>query len=141
VRFLQTRISLNRIAVYLEEDEVSAQVSSLKKDNSIPLLDGAEDEGLGLENASLRWNQLPEEQEEAGEAREYSPTASIDGSTARGYDSGSEGGGSENNRFELRDISVLFPEGKLSVITGPTARCVAVLGIHPRLCVLIYSVL
>ncbi|KAJ7892528.1 multidrug resistance-associated ABC transporter [Mycena olivaceomarginata] len=121
VRFLQTRISLNRIAVYLEEDEVSAQVSSLKKDNSIPLLDGAKDEGLGLENASLRWNQLPEEQEEAGEAREHSPTASIDGSTARGYDSGSEGGGSENNRFELRDISVLFPEGKLSVITGPTA--------------------
>ncbi|KAF8133513.1 P-loop containing nucleoside triphosphate hydrolase protein, partial [Mycena galopus ATCC 62051] len=27
----------------------------------------------------------------------------------------------ENNRFELRDISVLFPEGKLSIITGPTA--------------------
>ncbi|KAJ7858057.1 hypothetical protein B0H14DRAFT_3636842 [Mycena olivaceomarginata] len=121
VRFLQTRISLNRIAVYLEEDEVSAQVSSLKKDNSIPLLDGAKDEGLWLENASLRCNQLAEEQEEAGEAREHSPTASIDGSTARGYDSGSEGGGSGNNTFELRDILVLFPVGKLSVITGPTA--------------------
>jgi hypothetical protein len=32
---------------------------------------------------------------------------------------GARAGGSENNRFELRDISVLFPEGKLSVITGP----------------------
>ncbi|KAJ7161605.1 hypothetical protein C8R46DRAFT_818023, partial [Mycena filopes] len=30
----------------------------------------------------------------------------------------------EESRFELRDISVLFPEGKLSVVTGPTARCV-----------------
>ncbi|KAJ7846310.1 multidrug resistance-associated ABC transporter [Mycena leptocephala] len=129
VRFLQTRISLNRIAVYLEEDEVSAQVSSLKKDMSIPLLDGAEDEDLGLENASFRWNELAEEEEDAdvrngngdGNGRKRSPTSSIDGSTARGDDSGSEGGGNENNKFELRDISVMFPEGKLSVITGPTA--------------------
>ncbi|KAJ7917702.1 hypothetical protein B0H13DRAFT_1994625 [Mycena leptocephala] len=136
VRFLQTRISLNRIAVYLEEDEVSAQVSSLKKDMSIPLLDGAEDEDLGLENASFRWNELAEEEEdvdvrngnEDGNGRKRSPTSSIDGSTARGDDSGSEGGGNENNKFELRDISVMFPEGKLSVITGPTARCMALLG-------------
>jgi hypothetical protein len=118
--------------VYLEEDEVSAQVSSLKKDMSIPLLDGAEDEDLGLENASFRWNELAEEEEDAdvrngngdGNGRKRSPTSSIDGSTARGDDSGSEGGGNENNKFELRDISVMFPEGKLSVITGPTARCV-----------------
>ncbi|KAJ7769714.1 hypothetical protein B0H14DRAFT_2632728 [Mycena olivaceomarginata] len=84
VRFLQTRISLNRIAVYLEEDEVSAQVSSLKKDNSIPLLDGSKDEGPLARECSLRCNQLAEEQEEAGEAREHSPTASIDGSQPRG---------------------------------------------------------
>ncbi|KAJ7764232.1 hypothetical protein B0H16DRAFT_1526418 [Mycena metata] len=129
VRFLQTRISLHRIAVYLEEDEVTAQVSSLKKDVSIPLLDGAEEEGLGLEAASLRWNQLAEEEDadadaDAGAGKQQqqrgSPESSIDGSTARGDDSGSEGG-HENNQFELKDISVLFPEGKLSVITGPTA--------------------
>ncbi|KAF8189625.1 multidrug resistance-associated ABC transporter [Mycena galopus ATCC 62051] len=121
VRFLQTRISLNRIAVYLEEDEVTAQVSSLKREASVtaafPLLEGAEDEGLGLEGASLRWNRLAEEEDTT---LNTSPTSSIDGSTARGDDSGSESG-HENNRFELRDISVLFPEGKLSVITGPTA--------------------
>ncbi|KAJ7508849.1 hypothetical protein B0H11DRAFT_1962913 [Mycena galericulata] len=134
VRFLQTRISLNRIAVYLEEDEVTAQVSSLKHDSSIPLLEGAEEAGLGLEGASLRWNELPEEEEEGdnrddggngngkGQQKRGSPASSmLDGSTARGEDSGSEGGMSENNKFELRDVSVLFPEGKLSVITGPTA--------------------
>ncbi len=114
VRFLQTRISLNRIAVYLEEDEVSAQVSSLKTDTSIPLLDGAEEEGLGLENASLRWNELAEEEEDKDSngngSGGGSPEASLDGSTARGDDSGSEGGGNENNKFELRDISVVFPE-------------------------------
>ncbi|KAJ7664588.1 multidrug resistance-associated ABC transporter [Mycena polygramma] len=135
VRFLQTRVSLNRIAVYLEEDEVTAQVSSLKTDTTIPLLEGAEDEGLGLECATLRWNELPKEDagsEHAhgngngkGKGRRSSPTSSIGGSTAHGDESGSgsdgDGGASENNRFELRDISVVFPEGKLSVITGPTA--------------------
>ncbi|KAJ7186191.1 hypothetical protein C8R46DRAFT_1343242 [Mycena filopes] len=120
VRFLQTRISLNRIAVYLEEEEVSAQVSSLKKDASIPLLDGAEEEGLGLEHASLRWNRLPEEEAETEADVVASPVSSMDGTTARGDESGSEGG-REETRFELRDISVMFPEGKLSVVTGPTA--------------------
>ncbi|KAJ7434680.1 multidrug resistance-associated ABC transporter [Mycena latifolia] len=137
VRVLQTRVSLNRIAVYLEEEEVSGQVSSLKRDVSVPLLDGAEEEGLGLENASLKWNGIPEEGDGDGtydnggngngngNGKKRSPVASIDGSTALGDENGSgsegEGGGSENNRFELRDISVMFPEGKLSVITGPTA--------------------
>ncbi|KAJ6468022.1 hypothetical protein C8R47DRAFT_1325922 [Mycena vitilis] len=137
VRFLQTRVSLNRIAVYLEEEEVTAQVSSLKTDTSIPLLEGAEDEGLGLEGATLRWNELPKEDVSSdnahangnGKGRRSSPTSSIGGSTAHGDESGSgsgsgsdgDNGASENNRFELRDISVVFPEGKLSVITGPTA--------------------
>ncbi|KAJ7660132.1 hypothetical protein DFH06DRAFT_1472233 [Mycena polygramma] len=130
VRFLQIRVSLNRIAVYLEEDEVTAQVSSLKTDTLIPLLDGAEDEGLGLEHATLRWNELAKEDEASngnGKGKSTSPSSSIGGSTAQGDDSGSgsgsetDGGASENNRFELRDISVRFPDGQLSVITGPTA--------------------
>ncbi|KAJ7508941.1 hypothetical protein B0H11DRAFT_2169002 [Mycena galericulata] len=131
VRFLQTRISLNRIAVYLEEDEVSAQVSSLKQDVSVPLLTGAEDAGLGLECASLRWNELPKEENDKDDSERNgkskakqsqtleSPESSLlGGSTVPRTDSASE---SQNNKFELRDISVLFPEGKLSVITGPTA--------------------
>ncbi|KAF7314389.1 ABC bile acid [Mycena kentingensis (nom. inval.)] len=109
VRFLQTRVALNRIAVYLEEEEVSAQVSSVKRDATLPLLDGDEDEGLGLENATLRWNELPEDPRDS----------SVDSTaTASGGDASDE---IELNKFELRDISVLFPEGQLSVITGPTA--------------------
>nr|GAT50560.1 ABC bile acid [Mycena chlorophos] len=117
VRFLQTRVSLNRIAVYLDEEEVSAQVSSLKQDDLMPFLDGAEEEGLGLENATLRWNELPEDAEQGAH---HSPSDSVDGSTtALGDDAASDI--IEVNKFELRDISVMFPEGKLSVITGPTA--------------------
>jgi hypothetical protein len=114
--------------VYLEEDEVTSQVSSLKHDDAFPNLPGAESESLGLENASFHWNKLPEEDPESATLAsngKRSPESSIDGSTARGDDSGSESGFNENNTFELRDISVIFPEGKLSVITGPTARYLA----------------
>ncbi|KAJ7080949.1 multidrug resistance-associated ABC transporter [Mycena belliarum] len=140
VRVLQTRVSLNRIAVYLEEEEVSGQVSSLKRDLEVPLLDGAEEGCLGLEHASLRWNGLPEE--EAADASDDASSGnghwngsghganglgsgaeSIDESTALGEEGRSEAGSAvgELSRFELQDISVVFPEGKLSVITGPTA--------------------
>ncbi|KAJ7173895.1 hypothetical protein C8R43DRAFT_1094036 [Mycena crocata] len=123
VTFVQTRVSLSRIAVYLEEEEVSAQVSSLKQDGAIPDLDGAE-EGLGLEDATLRWNELPKQggdKDVTGSGGPASPPGSIGGSTALGEDSESDDEGSQNRKFKLRDISVLFPEGKLSVITGPTA--------------------
>ncbi|KNZ78578.1 ATP-dependent bile acid permease [Termitomyces sp. J132] len=72
---LQTGVALNRIAVYLNEDEVDEQVSSLKKDASSP-----------------------------------SPPAS-----AREIEV------DVDHKFELRDIDVKFPEGELTLITGPTA--------------------
>ncbi|KAF8162311.1 hypothetical protein K438DRAFT_1776012 [Mycena galopus ATCC 62051] len=124
VRFLQARISLNRIVVYLEEDEVSGQVSTLKKDQSIPFLDGAEEDGLKLENALLGWHRLTQE-EKTGQPE----VLSIDRSTTRSDDSGSEAV-NDNNKFELRDVSVLFSEGKQADCeTSPkltsTAICMA----------------
>lgn len=47
VQILQTGVALNRVAVYLEEDEVTAQVSSLKKDATQPPLN-QDEVGLGL---------------------------------------------------------------------------------------------
>lgn len=35
--------------------------------------------------------------------------------------SGSITGSGNEHRFELRDLSVVFPEGELTVVTGPTA--------------------
>lgn len=37
----------------------------------------------------------------------------------------------EPTRFELRDISVKFPEGKLTVVTGPTASGKTALLVRP----------
>ncbi|KAJ6562830.1 hypothetical protein DFH09DRAFT_1035588 [Mycena vulgaris] len=120
IHLLEARVALNRIAVYLAEDEVTDQVSSLKQDLSEPTLTAANEEGLGLETASFQWNKVVEEAEaeipKAPESGVSSAVSSLgDVSTVLdNYDS-------QDRRFELRDISVLFPEKHLSVITGPTA--------------------
>jgi hypothetical protein len=92
------------------------KVSSLKQDFSEPTLT-SEDEGLGLENASFRWNKVEEAQttgqSEAQDSTPQSESSSLaDASTIN----------DEDPRFELKDVSVLFPENKLSLVTGPTAR-------------------
>ncbi|KAF8158956.1 multidrug resistance-associated ABC transporter [Mycena galopus ATCC 62051] len=101
VEIIQARIAVDRIAIFLGEPEVSEQTSSLKHDNSKPVLPGFEDDLLGLENASFKWNQIQETQDAADD------TAVSDVSI-------------NDHRFELKDISVLFPDG-LTVVTGPTA--------------------
>ncbi|KAJ6507515.1 hypothetical protein DFH09DRAFT_1050573 [Mycena vulgaris] len=118
IQLLQARVALNRIAVYLAEEEVTDQVSSLKQNLSEPIHTAANDEGLGLETASFRWNKVTEEAEtpnqpESGTASAMSSL--VDVSTVLDTDE------SQDHRFEPRDISVLFPEKQLSVITGPTA--------------------
>ncbi|KAF8890914.1 multidrug resistance-associated ABC transporter [Infundibulicybe gibba] len=117
-------VALKRIAVYLDEDEVTDQVSSLKVDRTTPHLPGGSDEeGLGLANASFKWNEVEEAKaDDQGKDKDKTPsrplsTLSIDSAT----DVSSPTDETPDHRFELRDISVMFPEGELSVITGPTA--------------------
>ncbi|KAJ6542780.1 multidrug resistance-associated ABC transporter [Mycena capillaripes] len=122
VQLVQARVALDRIAVFLAEDDVTDQVSSLKQDLSAPTNIATEDEGLGLENASLRWNKVEEaqttEQSKAPDSTPPSASPSIADVSTIVNDSDFA---AEDHRFELKDISVLFPENKLSVITGPTA--------------------
>ncbi|KAF8626476.1 hypothetical protein AX14_011472 [Amanita brunnescens Koide BX004] len=56
VQIIQTGIALKRISVYLGKDEVSAQVSSLKAKS--PSQGTHATDGLGLQNASFKWNQV-----------------------------------------------------------------------------------
>ena len=121
IDFLQTQVTLNRIAVYLGEEEVTDQVSSLKKDYSEPFLFG-DDEGLGLECATLKWNEVVEVMEKRDQTESSSSsTVSLgadEASTAVDADSIDELG---DRVFELRNVTIRFPEGELTVITGPTA--------------------
>ncbi|KAF9459383.1 multidrug resistance-associated ABC transporter [Collybia nuda] len=127
VQILQTGVALNRISVYLGEDEVTDQVSSLKRDFSEPILPGSDAPGLGLENASFKWNEVEEEKpaDKKPDTNQNSPTTPSDEASTTVGDNVSEIStallASTDHRFELRDISIMFPEGELSLITGPTA--------------------
>ncbi|KAF7329693.1 hypothetical protein MKEN_00232500 [Mycena kentingensis (nom. inval.)] len=106
VQILQLGVSVKRISDYLEEPEVSEQVSTLRSgDATRPQED---DTRLGLERAILRWNEIDSDVVE--------PPASAS-------DSDSDAGTivADDHKFELRDVSVVFPEGRLTVVTGPTA--------------------
>lgn len=132
VDVLQTGVSLNRIEAFLAEDDVADQVSSLSNNFMDPPPPGSEEfKGrLGIVNASFTWNLAkPKENED-----QYldNPQSSAPGSPSPGNVVTTESEidisidsslltDSTDHPFELRDISVIFPEGKLSVITGPTA--------------------
>ncbi|KAG1750553.1 uncharacterized protein EDB91DRAFT_1108133 [Suillus paluster] len=125
VQILQTGVALKRIETYLGEDEVDEQVSSIKKVRA-PHVDG-EDDTLSIENGYFKWNEVPEKPEKPEEnskanGKKHSPPSPSD-ETGTVVDSESESIRSlpEDHRFELKDISVRFPEGELSLITGPTA--------------------
>ena len=138
-------MALDRIAVYLGEDEVDEQVSSLKKDLSEPQLSGADAEGLGLENATVKWNEVEtkdngKDAEQPNKGNDLGPEPSTpSGQNGQGHDAHPSdssdtvtvhsqtpsNGEFGDHRFELKDISVVFPEGELTVVTGPTARCVS----------------
>ena len=116
--FLQTQVTLKRISVYLDEEEVTDQVSSLKKDYSEPYLLG-DDEGLGLEGATLKWNEVVEVEEKGNQTKSSSSSSvsliTDEASTAVDTES------IDDRVFELRNVTIRFPEGELTVVTGPTA--------------------
>ena len=96
-------------------------MSSLKKDCSEPFLFG-DDEGLGLEGATLKWNEVVEVEEKGSQNKSSSfSTISLvadEASTVVDAESIGEHG---DRVFELRNVTIRFPEGELTVVTGPTA--------------------
>lgn len=115
VQILQTGVALNRVATFLDEEEVNEQVSSLKKDFSSASSQDQlqnEHEGLGIESGSFKWNEVPEQEKDV--------KASNGSTTPRASDVLSEETLTDH-RFELNDISLKVQEGVLTCITGPTA--------------------
>jgi hypothetical protein len=98
----------------LDEAEVSEQVSTLKKNRSSPASPESEDDRLGFENASFKWNEV----EEGKDKNSTKPASEAD--AIRVVD---ESATVADHEFELKNLSIIFPEGKLTVVTGPTARC------------------
>jgi hypothetical protein len=121
----QTKVALDRIATYLDEDEVDEQVSSLKRSRFGASVDDDTTKGLGIENGTFKWNEVEQKDDVVAEiAKSVASTSSDD--AAQGTDDETErssltGSVASNHRFELRDVNIIFPERQLTVVTGPTA--------------------
>jgi hypothetical protein len=126
-------VALKRIETYLGEEEVTEQVSSIKR-AWVPADSLAADEGLAIIDGTFKWNEVPQEEtKDAGKGKKYGNTkdggsgASDNRSPSDGTDtvvdaeSLSGRSGIEDHKFELKDITVRFPEAELTLITGPTA--------------------
>lgn len=123
-------MALDRIATYLDEDEVTEQVSTLKKS---PFGTSGDDEiakGLGIENGSFKWNEVEPKEDINGQNeradKNVKNAVSIGDDAAQDASDGTErssiaASDASEHRFELRDINITFPERQLTVVTGPTA--------------------
>jgi ABC-type multidrug transport system fused ATPase/permease subunit len=130
VQILQTKVALDRIAGFLGEEEVDGQVSALKVDSG---LEERRTHGLGMGfvgGASFGWNEVKESEKKEDKKgkkkdkkkRGSSSTSSNASEAGTAVDGESQLGETEQEqKFELRDLNVLFPEGRLTLITGPTA--------------------
>ncbi|QRW10315.1 ABC transporter [Ceratobasidium sp. AG-Ba] len=122
---IRTLVSIDRIDKYLNEDDVPDFVSSLKRDISPPHV--GIDSRLGCANGRFRWPtssaQLQPKKPAAPKKkslwgrflvllrlRKPMPEVTIQEPQLE----------DEERPFELSDVSVLFPEGVLSVVFGPT---------------------
>jgi ABC-type transport system involved in cytochrome bd biosynthesis fused ATPase/permease subunit len=109
---------MNRISVYLDEEEVDEQVSSLKKRNATTADVTAS--GLGIYHGTFQWNEVKEQKTKSSIPATNNDIVEDDTSTV--VDNISVAGPEAlDRRFQLIDITVMFPEGELTVITGPTA--------------------
>ncbi|EGO28860.1 hypothetical protein SERLADRAFT_434751 [Serpula lacrymans var. lacrymans S7.9] len=113
VRILQANVALGRIATFLDEDEVDGNVSSLKRSSARM---AEETEGFGIDRGSFIWNRVDDGNAPLENIFGEAPSAetailleSLSCTKTLGY------------QFKLKDISVMFPDGKLTVVTGPTA--------------------
>lgn len=113
---------MDRIATYLDEEEVDEQVSTLKKAESVSTEDVAK--GLGIENGTFRWNEVQQPKDDQSKkttSTNGSSGTAGDDDAATAVDSASVAEYESDRRFELTNLTVMFPEGELTVVTGPTA--------------------
>lgn len=113
---------MDRIATYLDEEEVDEQVSTLKKAESLTTEDVVK--GLGIEHGTFRWNEVQQpkdDQPKKTTSTNGSSRTAADDDAATAVDSASVTESESDRRFELTDLTVMFPEGELTVVTGPTA--------------------
>jgi len=113
-QILQARVALERLSTFFNEEEVDSFVSSLKQPPPTPPSDSISIEipTLGITGgARLMWNSV--------EQPDPNPKITI----VTSADNGDETFESpvDERRFELKNIDIIFPPGKMTLVTGATA--------------------
>ncbi|KIO27861.1 hypothetical protein M407DRAFT_22914 [Tulasnella calospora MUT 4182] len=122
VPLLQAGISLDRISVFLQEEEVSDYVSTFK---CLVLTNPptSDETKIGFTGgACFIWEKAKEKRDTIGKGMgkgKMKRKASIPVFTATGE--GEPSTSMTEAQFELRDVDVLFPVGKLTLVVGPIA--------------------
>ena len=113
-QILQARVALERLSAFFSEEEVDSFVSSLKQTPSTVPSDSVliDLPTLGITGrACFMWNSV-EQPDPNPTITVAAPADNRDDTTDSPIDEG---------RFELKDIDVIFPPGKLTLVTGATA--------------------
>ncbi|GAA5886210.1 hypothetical protein JCM16303_004461 [Sporobolomyces ruberrimus] len=104
-QLLQTYVSIQRLEQFFDEPEVDAWVSALHEEGACST-SSTEFTDIGIFNGTFKYS------EEATKKNEPRATQEVV--------QGAEGEEIVEPEFELRDINVSFPEGSLSLVSGPT---------------------
>ncbi|KAG9125516.1 hypothetical protein FRC07_007298 [Ceratobasidium sp. 392] len=123
---VRTLVSLERVEKYLSEEDVPDFVSSLKRQASAP--HAPVDARLGCEGGRFRWpiafsGPAPAPKKPAPKGGWHKLLEFLRLRKSEPKPTENEGNSDEQEEqrpFELSDINVVFPEGVLSVVFGPT---------------------
>ncbi|TFK50258.1 P-loop containing nucleoside triphosphate hydrolase protein [Heliocybe sulcata] len=117
LQIADTTVALRRIETYLNEDEVDGGVSSLEEAGDTV----AAQRGLAIIEGTFKWNEVEQSPEVVtAQARDHIESTN-EGTGETDVQSNPDLSTTGDHDFRLRDIDVTFPEGKLTLITGPTA--------------------
>ncbi|KAI6119559.1 P-loop containing nucleoside triphosphate hydrolase protein [Pisolithus croceorrhizus] len=119
MQIFEARVSLHRVEAFLNEEEISDCASSpYEQPHDTETLDGR----LAIEGGRFKWNNVGGEKADPPRVRnnESTPQSVVPGEEAGLPVDAAEIVLKDRKHFELRNITVHFPEGELSLVTGPT---------------------
>ncbi|GAA5902673.1 uncharacterized protein JCM6883_007204 [Sporobolomyces salmoneus] len=131
-QLLQTYVSIQRLEQFFDEPEVDQWVSALHEEgaSSTSTSTGSssttnEWEEIGIVDGTFKYSEQATSKngDESKSTKKLPATAETNATAENGEEANGEGEGEATNEepeFELRDLNVAFPTGKLSLVSGPT---------------------
>ncbi|KAI6115174.1 P-loop containing nucleoside triphosphate hydrolase protein [Pisolithus croceorrhizus] len=119
MQIFEARVSLHRVEAFLNEEDISDCASSpYEQPHDTETLDG----GLAIEGGRFKWNNVGGKKADPPRERNNESTAQsiVPAEEAESPVDAAEIVLKDRKHFELRNITVRFPEGELSLVTGPT---------------------